>query len=230
MVYVCSDIHAQYDLFVKLLARINFCNNDVMYIGGDVIDKGNDSVRLMHLIMKMPNVHVIKGNHEHDFLKYYWRLMKQSPTDFNGVLKKLQGYFAFDGHLLDWDTVDFIEALPYCLQTDNFILVHAGLPIDNNNRVVSLNSVNVEYLVYDRVFKGPNLLPQTDKCVFYGHTPSNYICGEHKIIKYKRAGAIGNSISDYCKIHLDVGSWIEGNILGCFCVDNCKEYYVYEKD
>ena len=50
MIYVCSDIHGEYDLFVKLLQKINFSSNDIMVVCGDVIDKGQDSVKLLKLI------------------------------------------------------------------------------------------------------------------------------------------------------------------------------------
>ena len=225
MVYVCSDIHAEYDLFMKLLEKINFSDNDVMYICGDVIDKGKDSIRLMQLVMNAPNIYTIIGNHEYDFLKYYWALMKDSPDDYDEVLNKLQKYFPFDGYLLDWDTVDYMESLPYYLQTDEFIIVHSGLPIDSGNNVLSPEGLKPEYLVYDRNFKDASVLPTTNKCIFFGHTPTSYICGESKILKYKKAGFMGNNIKDYCKIHLDLGTWLD-KTMGCICVDTLEEFYV----
>ncbi len=225
MIYVCSDIHGEYDLFIKMLEKINFSDEDVMYVCGDVIDKGEDSVRLMQFIMKTPNVHTIMGNHEYDFLKRYWVLMENSPEDFDVVLKNLQEYFPFDGHLLDWDTVDYVESLPYYLIEEDFILVHAGLPIDEKGSVLSPVGVKVENLVYDRAFKEPDVLPKTDKCIFFGHTPTSYIRGEPKILKYKKQGASGEGIRDYCKIHLDVGTYLHGRV-GCICTSTLEEFYV----
>lgn len=40
MRYIVSDVHGEYDLFVRLLKRISFSEEDKMYICGDVIDKG----------------------------------------------------------------------------------------------------------------------------------------------------------------------------------------------
>lgn len=34
------------------------------------------------------------------------------------------------------------------------------------------------------------------------------------------------SIRDYYKIHLDTGAW-SGGVMGCFCVDTLKAYYVF---
>ena len=65
MVYVCSDIHADYNLFIKLLNKINFSRNDVMYIGGDVLDKGQNSIKLLQFTKNTPNIHTIVGNHEY---------------------------------------------------------------------------------------------------------------------------------------------------------------------
>lgn len=225
MIYVCSDIHAEYDLFIKLLDEINFSDNDVMYVGGDVIDKGKDSVRLMRFIKDCPNIYTILGNHEYDFLKYYWAIMKDSPDDYDKVLENLQKYFDFDGHLLDWDTVDYIEALPAYLEADDFILVHAGLPVDENNKVVSPINVKIENLVYDRQFKDECVLPETKKCVFFGHTPTSYLCGQPKILKYRKQGVNGENLGDYVKIHLDIGTYLNGT-MGCICIDTLEEFYV----
>lgn len=225
MVYVCSDIHADYNLFIKLLNKINFSRNDVMYIGGDILDKGQNSMKLLQFIKNTPNIHTIVGNHEYDFLKHYWAIMENSPTDFNKTLKTLQNYFEFDGHLLNWDTVDYLESLPYYIETENFILVHAGLPINKDNKIAILSSVKPEFLVYDRHFKEPNVLPSTDKCILFGHTPTSYICNEPKILKYKKSGFLGDKITDYCKIHLDVGTWLN-KTMGCLCIDTLEEFYV----
>lgn len=226
MVYVCSDIHGEYNLFLKLLEKINFSSADTMYIGGDIIDKGEYSVTLLNFIKNAPNIHAIMGNHEYDFLNYYWKIMQNSPSDFNEVLNSLKKYFYTDKHLLTWDTVDYIESLPYYAETDNFILVHAGVPVDSDNKIIHPSNSKVENLIYDRRFKEPSLLPITNKCVMYGHTPSPYICNQAKIIKYKNPLSTQTDISAYVKIHLDVGTWLNG-ILGCLCVDTMEEFYVF---
>ena len=45
MTYIVSDIHGEYDLFIKLLEKIKFSNSDTMIICGDVIDKGDFMVK-----------------------------------------------------------------------------------------------------------------------------------------------------------------------------------------
>ena len=96
-VYFISDIHGEYGLFLKLLNRINFSASDTLYVLGDFIDKGKDSLKLLKFICEHENVKAILGNHEQYFLAYYDSLMR----DFIGgnedeILEKLQNYFPED--------------------------------------------------------------------------------------------------------------------------------------
>lgn len=226
MRYFISDVHGEYELFVSLLQKIRFSDSDEMYICGDIVDKGESSVRLARLIATYPNIFCIIGNHEHAFLKYYRSLLEQSPDDFDEVLGKLREYFPEDGHLLDWDTVDWIDNLPTYIENEDFICVHAGVPIGEDGLLVPLCDVSVEQLVNDRRFKEPNVRHSSQKCVFFGHTQTDCICGEPKIIGYPRRGVKNpTSIKDFCKVHLDTGSWSNG-VLGCFCADTLKVVYV----
>ena len=228
MTYCVSDIHAEYGLFLKLLDKISFTDSDRLIVLGDIIDKGADSVKLLQFISKMPNASAIIGNHEYTFLKYYWGLMRSSPDNFDYVLKKLREYFPNDGHLLDWDTVDWLENRPYYIEEDNFICVHAGAPIDKNNRILPLGMATREQLVYDRNFKSPDLQIKDSKCVLFGHTPTSYLLnGESRIIAYLRDESKKDNlkINDFYKIHLDTGTWLDG-VLGAFCIENCTATYV----
>ena len=224
MTYIASDIHGEYDLFLALLERISFSCDDLMYICGDVIDKGRSPARLARLISKYPNIKVILGNHEYEFLKYYHSLMMDSRTDNEAVLRLLQEYFV-DGENLDWDTVDWIEDLPPYIETDDFICVHAGVPLREDGALLPLSEASDEELLYDRRFKNRELVHTTRKCVFFGHTETSAITGKDEIIAYLRRGATPPySIRDFYKVHLDTGAWSRGT-LGCFCTENCMVYY-----
>lgn len=224
MLYVASDLHGEYILFVELLKKIHFSGNDKMIICGDIIDKGPDSIKLAKFVFNQSNIRCILGNHEYQFLKYYWSLMRNTEDNFDNVLKKLKDYFPNDGYLLDWETVDNFERLPPYIETEDFICVHAGVPLDVNKNILPLREAEVEQLVYDRVFKEPNVLHQGNKCVFFGHTPASYISGEDKILLYPRKEK-PSKIKDYYKIHLDMGTMSSG-IVGCICIDTWEEFYV----
>ncbi len=64
-IFVVSDIHGHYDLFIKLLLQIKFNQDDFLYIIGDVCDRGPDSLKLIFYIQKHPNIVLLKGNHEY---------------------------------------------------------------------------------------------------------------------------------------------------------------------
>ena len=86
MRYVVSELHGEYDLYLQLLDKIKFTSGDTMYACGDIIEKGKQSIRLAKYLSKMPGARCILGNHEYDFLKRYWALMQNSPSDFDGLL------------------------------------------------------------------------------------------------------------------------------------------------
>ena len=223
MIYIMSDLHGEYKLFSALMKKIHFTTKDHLYICGDVIEKGPDSVKLLKKLLSLPNVHLIRGNHEEAFVQYYHSLMEEG-YDVDVVLEKLRGYIQGDGRRLDWDTVDAIEELPYFIETDSFICVHAGLPLNTNGSLPPLTEVKVEELLYNRRFKNPDVLPENSKCVFYGHTSTTGIRAEGGIITYIREGGNPYNFKDYVKVHLDTGAFTSG-VLGCFCVDNCRCYY-----
>lgn len=224
MTYICSDIHGEYGLFVILLRSIGFSQKDEMIICGDVIDKGASSVRLLNLISKYKIFIYIIGNHEHDFLKYYYSLMKDRNGNYDEVLQKLQENFPDDGRFLTWEHIDWLECQPYYIEHESFICVHSGIPVLQRNTLMPLEEVTVNQFVYDRRFKEPSVLPNTDKCIFFGHTPTNYLTGKHEIIPYPKVADL-KKISDITKVHLDIGSWLGGGV-GCLCVDTLQCYYV----
>ena len=226
MTYIVSDVHGEYELFLRLIDKLKFSPDDTLYVCGDIVEKGKHSIRLANYISRMPNAKPIIGNHEYAFLKYYWGLMQSSPDDFDGVLKKLQAYFPDDGALLSWELVDWFEGLPYYIEEPEFICVHAGVPLDGQGRILPLDEATPEQLVYDRRFKEPDTQVVGGKCVFFGHTPTSAVTrGRAQILAYKREGARGDSVSDYYKVHLDLGSWMSG-MVGAFCVESCRAIYV----
>ena len=227
MTYCISDIHGEYELFMRLLEKINYSDTEKLIVCGDIIDKGKASIKLVKTLFSMPNAYCIKGNHEFEFFKFYRTRMHSAIMDFDAILWQLQQYFPEDGHLLDWDTVDRLVELPGFIENDEFICVHAGLPIDADGTILPPSDASLEELVYDRTFKNPNIIPITEKCIIFGHTPTSYIQSDPVILTYPKDNRIVNSqnIRDYCKIHIDTGVSLNG-VLGCFRTDDCRSFYV----
>ena len=70
MHYAVSDIHGCYKEFKKLMEEvIGFTENDILYVIGDVVDRGSDPIGILNWMMKRPNVYGIFGNHEYMMLK-----------------------------------------------------------------------------------------------------------------------------------------------------------------
>ena len=225
MRYVMSDIHGHLELFVSLMEKIRFSRSDSLYICGDMIEKGPDSVKLLKVLSSFPNIHCIRGNHEEAFLDYYYSLMRQSE-DYGYVLSRLREYLQGDGEMLDFELVDWLDALPYYIEEKDFICVHAGVTLDENGRVAPLSDIPKGELLHSRQFKRPEVLPKDSKCVFYGHTSSMSVYGDTKIREYRRNSFAEKSIKDYVKVHLDLGTFTSG-ALGCFCIDTCESFYIH---
>ena len=46
MIYAMSDLHGCYDKYTKMLEKINFSDNDTLYILGDIVDRGPDGIKI----------------------------------------------------------------------------------------------------------------------------------------------------------------------------------------
>ena len=55
-IYCMSDIHGEYDKYIKMLDTINFGSKDTLYVLGDVVDRGPNPMAVLFDMMKRPNV------------------------------------------------------------------------------------------------------------------------------------------------------------------------------
>lgn len=62
--YVISDIHGRKEKFYQMLDKINFNEDDTLYVLGDVVDRGAHGIELFEDIMAHPNMKMLTGNHE----------------------------------------------------------------------------------------------------------------------------------------------------------------------
>lgn len=227
MRYCISDIHGEYGLFCRLMDYIGFSDDDELFVLGDMTDKGTETVKLCNLLRSVPNIRCILGNHECDFLKAYRGLMKNSDGDYDKVLDDLRRYFRGDGGDMSWETVDWLDALPYFFDEKDFVGVHASVGTDAGGRVLPFAETPYEQFVYARDLNGKDFLPKSEKCIVFGHTPVRYVSGEDRFVYYPRGAEKSRSrnIADYVKIHIDTGVYL-GGVLGCLCLDDCRAHYV----
>ena len=151
-----SDIHGEPALLQKLLDQVHFSHNDILFIVGDLIEKGHGSLEALRYVMnlaKKENVTVLMGNVDLLRVQMLENLSEESSEKFYGYLRMMRNRARanlFDeiaselGIFLDSpkkaldskelllkglkDEFDFIRSLPTVAETKNYIFVHGGLP------------------------------------------------------------------------------------------------------
>ena len=64
MTYVISDLHGCLDKWQAMLEQIKLKETDMLFVLGDVVDRGPSPIPLLLDLMMRPNVFPILGNHE----------------------------------------------------------------------------------------------------------------------------------------------------------------------
>lgn len=221
MVYAISDIHGRYDKYSAMLEKINFGDKDTLYVLGDVIDRGENGIKLLLDILRRPNAVMLMGNHE--------AMMLDTLLEFTQIsadaVSALAAWFLNGGEptfneYMESESVnriavlDSLEKMPYFAEIsvngNDFVLLHGGL--ENFSPERPLNGYSRDEIVWAepdferRYFE--------DKFTVVGHTPTPTVCGEPKIF---RAGKL---------IDIDCGCAFEDGRLGCLCLDDFEEFYV----
>ena len=68
MTFVASNLYGRLDKFEKLVKKINLKESDVLYILGNIVDFGEDSIKLVNELSAQYNVYSVLG--EHDYKAY----------------------------------------------------------------------------------------------------------------------------------------------------------------
>lgn len=181
---VISDIHANLKLLKNLLQKVDYTNEDYLFINGDLCEKGPNSLEVVQFVRdlseRFPNVYVTKGNcdvvHRYVFhgsegiIAYMNRqkhsilnemLAKHCKTldDFTN-LEELSCYY----RQYFQEEIDWLESLPIAYETDDFIVIHAGL--ENKD---SWRKTTEETALYMQEFYYQGHL--AEKTVIVGHWP-----------------------------------------------------------
>ena len=221
MIYVISDIHGEYEKFMNILMQIMFSDKDKMYILGDVIDRGKDSIKCLQYIMKQPNMEMIWGNHE-DML---WKSIIDKNQNYYYCWMNNGGYSTLTqfNTLSDNEQLDLLNYLQECepfIILDKYILVHAGIDVSKFNFDLSIkeNLMNqdTQYLLWERddfIYDRNKFLK--DYTIIFGHTPTEFM-------QYDDPMKIWHSRN---RIGIDCGACFTGGRLACLRLDDMKEFY-----
>lgn len=129
--FAISDIHGCRQTFDALLKGINLKKKDELYLLGDYIDRGPDSKGVLDRIFQLKEegfkVFCTVGNHEAMMIQSIGDGEVQRTWLAHGGLATLQSFGVKTVTAVPDRYLDFIEELDYFIESDNFLLVHAGL-------------------------------------------------------------------------------------------------------
>lgn len=233
--YCISDIHGDYDRYRAILQKINLRDRDTLYVIGDVIDRGKDSLKILRDMMMRANVIPIIGNHEYMAINCLKFLMKEITKEEIGKLDKeiVEG-------LLEWqnvggqatidefhklgaedkeDIIDYLSEFTLYEEAEaggkSFVLVHAGL--ENFDPDKSLD----DYQLHEMIFKTPDYSQVyfEDKYLVTGHLPTAFI---EENTNPNKIFIKNNHIAIDCGCGMDM----KDGRLGAICLDDFREFYV----
>ena len=198
--YVISDIHGEYGKFMELLDIIHFSDEDILYVLGDVVDRGKNPVKTLLKMMEMPNVIPIAGNHEQMMLECMSVLINE-VKDENSI-KEFAEKFSDDmfQKLYAWqrnggiattdelskldnetrkDVLDYVSDFSWyekvAVNGQKYPLVHGGLGNFDIKR--DIDDYLLDELVWSRVDYDVRYFD--DVITVTGHTPTRYIEDNH---------------------------------------------------
>ena len=229
MTYLVSDLHGCLEKFQKLLREIHFTDDDVMYVLGDIVDYGDESMELLCDLSMRFNVIPIVGDHDLRALRLLRELDKMlrdgAPADpeilgemtewiRDGGQKTMEGFKELDDDMKE-GVLEYLEDLSLyeevTVKGRKYLLLHAG--IAGFDAETPLEDYMPEDFLYEAA--DPGAVYFDDVMLVVGHTPT-YTMPE----------------ADRGKIHygescifLDCGAAF-GEPLGCLCLENGKEIYV----
>jgi len=228
MIYAISDIHGQYDLYVKMLNKISFSDNDTLYVLGDVVDRGNKPMEVLFDMMQRKNVKPLLGNHDNRMLEVLLEHDLKSLKEAEVIRNEDP---LMDGWLCDGGKTTISE---YCVLEEEkkkevieylktfqlidavtagnkkYLLAHT---VPSKEKMQNLSDTNVYDFTWGTVQYDRRYFDDID--IITGHTPTALIDSEFK----------GRILRMNGHINIDCGAYFTGT-LGCLCLDDLSEYYV----
>ena len=229
MTYVVSDLHGCFDKFKRLLREIRFTDQDVMYVLGDIVDYGEESIDLLCDLSMRFNVIPIVGEHDYRACRLLGEVDKMlrdgampDPEVFaemtewmrDGGQKTIEDFKALDDdmkegvleYLADLSLYEEIE-----VKGKKYLLVHAG--IADFDADTPLEDYMPEDFISEPI--DPDRTFFDGVTVIVGHVPTYTVAGAQKGKIYR---------TESC-ILMDCGAAYD-EALGCLCLENGEEYYI----
>lgn len=188
-VLAVSDVHGDLPLFQKLLENAGFCRDDILFVVGDLLEKGQHSLATLRYLMELSRnhtVHVLGGNCDdlvtgfvdgreelsEGFFRYYLNAFGERCT----LAQMGREAGLSDAEMLDYPRFravlrerfvpefEFLRSFPTIVDTPKLLFVHGGVPTDEH----------MERFDAWRCMKNDNYAEQDSKLskwTIVGHTP-----------------------------------------------------------
>ncbi len=233
MTYIISDIHGCYEEYKKLLEKIGFSDDDELFILGDAMDRGKESIKVIMDIMPRPNVTYILGNHDHMMIcalenlsveiteESIESLTEETMLSYCDWLQEGGSNTARQFMALSRseraDVLDFLQnASLYELIDRNgvlYVLVHAGISDFDINK--EMDEYDAYGFLWERTDYSRNYFESDKIKLVTGHTPTALIRPDRKPLVFQENGHIA----------LDCGCVFGGN-LAAYCIETGETTYV----
>lgn len=198
--YVVSDIHGEYELFIRLLEEIHLKETDTLYVLGDILDRGPHPIQIILKLMEMPNVVCLTGNHELMALECLEFLMQEITEisiekvdekmlenlvtwQYNGSKSTIDEFRTLSREM-QYEVIDFIKDFmiyeELTVNGKNYLLVHGGL--GNYYPGKDMEEYSLKELIWDRAEYDIQYFEDT--YVVTGHTPTQGIMGIQNRVMY----------------------------------------------
>lgn len=234
MIYVISDIHGCYDEYRKMLEKIQFSQDDELYVLGDVVDRGPEPIKVLQDMMLRPNVYPILGNHDYMALKVLKKLNVEIKED--NVDNHLDGddlmdylYWMQDGGNTTSEKfrklspeekeeiLEYLQDFSVCeevfVDDKRFILVHADLHGFEEDK--DLDDYALGDFLFHRADYGKRYFKDENTVIVTGHTPTVLIREDKMPFVYQKNGHLA----------IDCGC-VYGERLAVYCLDDGRVEYV----
>ena len=232
-----SDIHGDLKAFKRLLDKINMdLDNDVLYLAGDVIDRGKEGLKVLKYLepwLKKQTVKIIKGNHE-TFCQYYLekKLSAERWSLFGGeyTLREVNQLTQEEKNRL----LEFLRNLPYYIEEysshlNRCIITHSGVSCDwlvynNKDKIDVVESIKLgiemvgeySFLIQDDIHDlSKGQMERFDSFIICGHKPTFRLQNERTVLHTPY----------YMDIDCGAGYRNQGGMLACYCIDTDKIFY-----
>lgn len=228
MTYVVSNLHGNYTKFKELLKTIRFKDTDVMYVLGDIVDYGDESMELVGDLSIRYNIYPIVGEHDYTavrMLSGFEKMLKNGETPDKKFISQMTAWVADGGQstldsfrTLDAEMkegiIDYLSDMTIYEEVEvggkEYLLVHAG--IAGFKKGVDLEELKPEAFFSEALDLTKKYFD--DKTVIVGHNPTT-----------EENGGDGKIFFGNGSIAIDCGE-ARGGTIGCLRLEDMKEFYV----